>query len=145
MAQQITAKQSRQARSLLKWNIQDVVNKCTMRPQRLDHFERGIARLTRPENDDLIKVYTEHGITFTSDYEVRLKKVDVEKQRSKVKPEEEDIVEDLEQLRQLEYDVKQKEKDKTAVNAEEEAAKDFSERVKRLVDLKEEEEDNRKA
>lgn len=137
MAQQITAKQSRQARSLLKWNIQDVVNKCGMRTQRLDHFERGIARLTRPENDDLIKVYSEHGIIFTSDYEVMLKKVDVAKQRSKINPEEQDILEDLDQLRQLEYDVKQKEKEKAAINADEEAAKDFSERVKHLVNLKE--------
>jgi transcriptional regulator with XRE-family HTH domain len=134
---QITAKQSRQARSLLKWNLHDVVNKCTLRPQRIDHFERGILRLSRPENDQLFKVYTDNGIFFTRDFDVKLTKVEVAKQRTKIG--EDDIIEDAQMMRELEHGA---DKSQEKFDAQEEAAKEFTERVQRLVNLKEDEDED---
>jgi len=133
---QITAKQSRQARSLLKWNIHDVLNKCEIRQQRLDQFERGTLRISRPENDALVKVYLDHGIIFTSDHDVKLGRVESAKQRSRA-GDQQDRVEDLDELRQLEVDLRQKESGK--VDLAEETAKDFQNRVQKLVNLKDEE------
>lgn len=72
MSKQITAKQCKKARSLLKWNIHDVVGKTNLSPVRLERFERGTIRLTRPENDELYKLFTKFGLVFTQDFEVFL-------------------------------------------------------------------------
>ena len=74
MSKAITAKQSKQARSLLKWNVQDVISKCTIAIARLEAFERGNIRLSKPENETLHQLYVDHGIEFGADFDVRLKK-----------------------------------------------------------------------
>lgn len=72
MTTQITSNQCRKARSLLKWNIHDVVSKCNVSPPRLERFERASIRLTRPENEELVKLFIKHGIQFTEDFDVLL-------------------------------------------------------------------------
>ena len=130
-AKQISSKQSRQARSLLKWNHHDVIGKCTLRLQRLDHFERGILRLTRPENDELVKVYVDHGIYFSGDGEVKLLKEEVLKQRTKVDTAQ-DMIQDIDEMRELEYQATKPEK----IDVDEETSKDFMNRVRLLIDVK---------
>lgn len=72
MSHTITPKQSMKARSLLKWNVYDVVSKCNLSPVRLERFERASLRLSRPENDELYRLYTKFGLIFTADFEVLL-------------------------------------------------------------------------
>lgn len=135
---QINAKQSRKARSLLKWNVHDVISKCAIRVQRFDNFERGSIRLTRPENDELVKLYSDQGIRFTGNHDVVLRKDDVRAQRSKTK-QERDNIDDINLLQELEQETNQEKEEELDANIE--TAKDFSERVQRLVNLKEDEDD----
>lgn len=83
MIVQITPKMSKQARSMLKWNIHDVVSKCKLNPNRLEQFEKGLFRLTRTENEELYDVYTDHDIIFTKDFEVKLGKIEKKKAKSR--------------------------------------------------------------
>lgn len=136
MATVITAKQSRQARSLLKWNVQDVVNKCALQMRRIDHFERGIVRLSRTENDALVKVYIDNGIAFTRDYDVRLiKKEDSRKTSTSLKDYKDTIV-DKDELDALHHGTEEKK-----INLQEETEKEWNERVRRLVNTKEDDDD----
>lgn len=129
-ARQISAKQSRQARSLLKWNHHDVAGKCTIRLLRIDQFERGSLRLSRPENDELTKVYVDHGIYFSQDGDVKLVKDTVIKQRSKVGPAQ-DMVQDMDEMRELEINTEKVEN----INVSDETSKDFMDRVRLLINI----------
>ena len=75
MPQNITSKQCRQSRSLLKWNVPDLANKSGLMADRIDKFERNIVRLTAIEAKELIKTLEDSGIEFKADFEVKLKKI----------------------------------------------------------------------
>ncbi len=72
LAHPLTAKQSKRARSLLKWNIQDVVSRSAIIKKRLEQFEHSQLTLMKSENDDLVKLYTKQGIAFHRSGEVSL-------------------------------------------------------------------------
>jgi hypothetical protein len=74
MPQTISAKQCRQARSLLKWNVPDLANKSGVVADRIDKFERNLVRLHQPEFKELIRTLEDSGIEFKADFEVKLKK-----------------------------------------------------------------------
>lgn len=132
MPMTITPKQCKKARSLLKWNIHDVVGKCNLSPVRLERFERASIRLSRPENDELYKLFTKFGLVFTLDFEVILAekvedhegKIDLnDEKRKEAEKELEDALEyqrkkDEEDARKGDHD-KQKEKDKLWVHTPE--------------------------
>ncbi len=70
----ITARQSKQARALLKWNISDLASRTNVLPDRLERYERQSIRLTLPENKELKAVYEKEGIVFGENLDVTLKK-----------------------------------------------------------------------
>jgi hypothetical protein len=89
----------------------------------------------RPENDTLVKCYEENGIVFTNSAEVKLKQVSNSTQSSKIGGQ--DVVESVEEIRQLSYgqDVREN------IDVKKEMEKEFSERVSRLVNLKKDEDE----
>jgi hypothetical protein len=71
----ITGKQSRSARSLLKWNIHDLANRVKgIVAKRIDSFEHGMVHLMEWENDEIVKSFKSNGIVFKADLEVALEK-----------------------------------------------------------------------
>jgi hypothetical protein len=74
----ITAKQCRAARSLLKWNIQDLGSRVQRIPsRRIDSFEHSAVHIMEWENDELVTVFRKAGIRF-NDMEVTLEKEETE-------------------------------------------------------------------
>lgn len=74
MAIQITSRQCKQARSLLKWNIQDLSNKSKIAPRQIERFEKNLARLTQTENASMVKTLESEGIEFLKNMEIKLDK-----------------------------------------------------------------------
>lgn len=74
----ITARQSLQARSLLKWNLHDLASKTNLTPKYLERFERSLTRLTMPEAKQVITVYEKNGIIFLDNMDVMLEKKEEE-------------------------------------------------------------------
>ena len=74
----ITARQCKQARSLLKWNIHDIASKTNIPPKHLERFERSVTRLTMPEAKEVIHVFEKHGICFLDNLDVILIKDEAE-------------------------------------------------------------------
>ncbi|MBN8542671.1 MAG: hypothetical protein J0M34_00210 [Alphaproteobacteria bacterium] len=68
----ISTKQCKRARALLKWNPLDLASRTRIPIRHLEKFERNQARLTKPENDEIVKVFDRHGIEFLPDGEVIL-------------------------------------------------------------------------
>ncbi|MFZ4124542.1 MAG: hypothetical protein ACOYJ2_00530 [Rickettsiales bacterium] len=66
----ISTKQCKRARALLKWNPLDLASRTRIPIRHLEKFERNQARLTKPENDDIVKVFERHGIEFLPDGDV---------------------------------------------------------------------------
>ncbi len=66
----ITAQQCKRARGLLKWNAQDLASHTRISVRQIEKFERNQARLLRPENEEIVKTFKEHGITFNANGEV---------------------------------------------------------------------------
>jgi hypothetical protein len=60
----ITGKQMRRARALVKWNLHDLANRTHISFQQLERFEHGRMRLTKPENDEVIRVFDRHSVAF---------------------------------------------------------------------------------
>lgn len=75
MSLQITPKMCARARSLLKWNVNDLAKATNIAPQTIESFERGIKRLIKPDNDSMLKIFKEHGIRFKENMEVELVEV----------------------------------------------------------------------
>ena len=59
-------RQCRQARSLLKWNPQDLAGHTKIGAKRIEAFERGLAKMETFEIRELYKAFTEAGLVFTS-------------------------------------------------------------------------------
>ena len=70
---QITSRQCRTARSLLKWNIHDLAARTRVPFRTIDLFEKNLKRIQRHESEELINVFTQSGVIFQSDFEVYLK------------------------------------------------------------------------
>lgn len=70
----LTAQQCKRARSLLKWNLQDLANHTRLKISILDAFEHGKSKLQRPENAEVVKTLKKEGIDFKSNGEVSLKR-----------------------------------------------------------------------
>ena len=68
----ITGKQSKTARSLLKWNPYDLASRTHVHIKRIDSFERGFFQLHQGEMDEVMRVFNEGGIVFGEDFSVRL-------------------------------------------------------------------------
>lgn len=68
----ITARQCKQARSLLKWNLHDITSKTNIPAKQLERFERSLTRLTMPESKEVITVFEKHGIVFLDNLDVIL-------------------------------------------------------------------------
>ena len=64
MAVNLSTRECRNARLLLKWNFQDLASKTRMRAKRIEGFERGSIELIRPEIEELHKVFITHGVEF---------------------------------------------------------------------------------
>jgi hypothetical protein len=70
----ITGKQCKTARSLLKWNVNDLSSRLRSVPaKRIESFERGIVHIQEWENDEIVKAMRKEGVEFRSDFEVILK------------------------------------------------------------------------
>lgn len=72
MSLQLTPKMSSRARSLLKWNVNDLAKASNVQPKTIESFERGIKRLIKPDNDAMFKIFKEHGIRFKDNMEIEL-------------------------------------------------------------------------
>lgn len=70
----LTAQQCKRARSLLKWNLQDLANHTRLKVNTLDAFEHGKSKLQRPENEEVVKTFKKEGIDFKSNGDVSLKR-----------------------------------------------------------------------
>ena len=71
----LTGKQSKSARSLLKWNLYDLGNRVKgVVPKRIGSFEHGLVHLMEWENDELVRAFKKAGILFKGDLEVVLDK-----------------------------------------------------------------------
>lgn len=70
----LNAQQCKRARSLLKWNLQDLANQTRLKFSTLDAFERGKGKLQRPENEEVVKTFKKEGIDFKSSGDVSLKR-----------------------------------------------------------------------
>lgn len=70
----LTARQSKQARSLLKWNLHDLSSRTNIPSKHLERFERSLTRLTLPEVQECIKIYEKNGIRFLDNLDVILAK-----------------------------------------------------------------------
>lgn len=80
--QKLTGKQSKSARSLLKWNLHDLSNRIqSIVPKRIDSFEHGRVHLLQWENNELVKIYKKAGIIFGADFEVSLQQTDKEQEQ----------------------------------------------------------------
>ncbi len=67
MLHKLTGKECRTARSLLKWNVQDLANRThNVSPRRINDFERGLTPLLGWENTELVTAFTDAKIVFTS-------------------------------------------------------------------------------
>lgn len=66
----ISTKQCKRARALLKWNPLDLASRTRIPIRHLEKFERNQTRLTKPENDEIVKVFERYGIEFLPDGEV---------------------------------------------------------------------------
>lgn len=69
----LSAKQCKRARSLLKWNLQDIISRSTLTKKSLEQFEQGHSSLMRPENDELVKIFQAEGIVFRANGDVEYK------------------------------------------------------------------------
>ncbi|GEM_PF-6361784 len=74
MASQITPRQCKQARSLLKWNVQDLAVKAKLYPKQIERFEKSLTRVTMPEMDAMVKIFKQEGIQFLDNMDVILAK-----------------------------------------------------------------------
>ncbi len=72
MAVKITPKVSQRARSLLKWNVNDLSKESNVPPKVIERFERGMGQMQRPDNDAIFKTFKEHGIRIKDNLEVEL-------------------------------------------------------------------------
>lgn len=70
---QLSAKQSKRARSLLHWNVQDISSRCNITRVRIEQFERGDVPLTRIENELLLKVFIKNGILINTHGDVLMR------------------------------------------------------------------------
>lgn len=68
----ISAKQCKRARALLKWNPLDLASRTRIPVSHLEKFERSQVRLTKPENDEVVKVFERNKIEFLRDGDVGL-------------------------------------------------------------------------
>lgn len=68
----ITGKQSRAARALLKWNLHDLASRTRVLAKRIDSFEKAMCHLHKGEHDEVVRVFVEAGIEFLPDFEVIL-------------------------------------------------------------------------
>ena len=68
----LTARQCRSARGLLKWNIHDLASRTSVLHKRIESFERGSIKLHKPENEEIIKLFQKQGIEFKENFEVDL-------------------------------------------------------------------------
>jgi len=68
----IISKQSRAARSLLKWNINDLATRSGVPQRRLDQFEKNVLHLVKGENDAVVSAFKKVGIQFKDNFEVIL-------------------------------------------------------------------------
>jgi hypothetical protein len=55
---------------MLKWNPQDLASRTHLQVKRIEMFERNQLRLTKPENDEIIKTFHKFHIDFRPDGEV---------------------------------------------------------------------------
>ena len=67
---QISSSQCKRARAMLKWNPQDLASRTHLQVKRIEMFERNQLRLTKPENDEIIKTFHKFHIDFRPDGEV---------------------------------------------------------------------------
>ncbi len=72
MAHNITSRQCKQARSLLKWNPQDLASRTRIPVRNIERFEKGVTRLMLPENDEIMKTFKKNGIIFKDNFDVML-------------------------------------------------------------------------
>lgn len=66
----ISTKQCKRARAVLKWNPTDLASRTHIPVRHLEKFERNQVRLTKPENDEVVKVFERHGVEFLADGDV---------------------------------------------------------------------------
>lgn len=67
---QISSAQCKRARAMLKWNPQDLASRGRIQVKRIELFERNQARLTKPENDEIVKLFHKFHIDFRPGNEV---------------------------------------------------------------------------
>ena len=67
---QISSAQCKRARAMLKWNPQDLASRGRIQVKRIEMFERNQLRLTRTENDEVVKLFQKFHITFRPGNEV---------------------------------------------------------------------------
>jgi CDP-glycerol glycerophosphotransferase (TagB/SpsB family) len=68
----ITGKQCKAARSLLKWNLQDLASRVRVEIKRIESFESGNVPLHAWEMEELVKCFKDKGCIFRSDLSVAL-------------------------------------------------------------------------
>ena len=61
---QISSAQCKRARAMLKWNPQDLASRGRVQVKRVEMFERNQLRLTRGENDEIVKLFQKYHIDF---------------------------------------------------------------------------------
>ena len=72
MARPISGKQCIKARHLLRWNLRDLSNRCSVNVMRIESFEKGVVRLQKPEMDYLMSTLKNQHIIFKDNFEVLL-------------------------------------------------------------------------
>ena len=73
--QRISGKQSKTARSLLKWNLHDLVSRVNgIQSRRIENFEKGAIPLEEWESDEVTKAFKKSGIKFGDNFSVTLEK-----------------------------------------------------------------------
>jgi hypothetical protein len=125
----ISTKQCKRARALLKWNPTDLASRTHIPVRHLEKFERNQVRLTKPENDEVVKVFERHGIEFLSDgdaifhgtYESDYHHSDKEFKHYDLEKDGTETVEDLE-AQQKELELKAKEEEEKRLRREREEA-----------------------
>ncbi len=66
----ISTKQCKRARAVLKWNPTDLASRTHIPVRHLEKFERNQVRLTKPENDEVVKIFERHGVEFLASGDV---------------------------------------------------------------------------
>lgn len=90
-------RQCRQARSMLKWNPQDLAGHTKLSARRIEAFERGLVKLETFELREIYEAFSEAGLQFSST-QVTFKKKPRERQEEQLTEEVTDVAASTEEV-----------------------------------------------